>query len=49
MAARRLDVLTDPARLVLVIPDAGDDHALAIRVIGEKGLAKAALIVRDEA
>ena len=44
----RLDVLADAARLLLVVPHAGNRHRPAHVVVGEERLAEAALVVGDQ-
>ncbi len=46
--AEALDRLADPARLLLVVPDAGDRHFRAELAVGEERLAEPATIAGDE-
>ena len=48
-AAQRLDLLADPARLLLAVPVADQADLLALRQLGPEGLAEPALVGGDHA
>ena len=45
---QRLDLVADPARLLLAVPDVAHDDLIAAAGVGEQGLAQPAAILRDQ-